>query len=94
MFETRYKQENIRYSIDSEIKPVKYRVAEGSILGLLLLLFRVNDLPNLACSLSRLFVDDTSLILTSNTIPSLQAIMNLDLQKVSHWYMDNVWHKI
>ena len=75
--------------IDSEIKSVKYGVAQGSTLGPLLILLYINDLPNSACSLPRLFADDTCLILNSNIIPCLETKMNHDLQKVFQWCMAN-----
>ena len=75
--------------IDSEIKSVKYGVAQGSTLGPLLFLLYINDLPNSACSLPRLFADDTCLILNSNTIPCLETKMNQDLLKVCQWCMAN-----
>ena len=75
--------------IDSKIKSVKYGVAQGLTLGQLLFLLSINHLPNSACSLPRLFVDDTCLILNSNTIPCIETKMNQDLQKVSQWCMAN-----
>ena len=59
------------------------------MLGPLLFLIFINDLPN-ACELSSwLFADDTALALSSKNIQGLQTALNKEIDKVHDWLLAN-----
>ena len=66
-------------------------VPQGSILGPLLFLIYVNDLPN--CPLASdivLYADDTVLYYSSKDLTDLQCHLNADLETVSEWFSRNL----
>ena len=80
----------------SNRSPVLAGVLQGSILGPLLFLIYINDLPEGLQSSVKLFADDTSLFSTVYD-PNMSADqLDKDLEKVSHWaYMENgKWYLI
>ena len=83
------KQYVLIYNKRSSEKLVEYRIPQGSILGPLLFLIYVNDLPSAMQSVPRFFDDDTALLKTENNVDNLQHLTNLELSRVSNWMLAN-----
>ena len=69
----------------SSWRPVLAGVLQGSILGSLLFLVYINDLPNGLKSNAKLFADDTSLFTIVTDKNKSANILNDDLQLISNW---------
>ena len=66
--------------------PITCGVPEGSVLGPLLFLIYVNDLPDVSKVLQfYFFADDTSIYFDSDDIVILQKTVNNELPKVKKW---------
>ena len=74
----------------SDKKNISCGIPQGSVLGPLLFLIYINDLPNVSKKLySNLFADDSSVFLEGNNINSLSTIINEELNKLSIWLASN-----
>ena len=74
----------------SDKKLVKYGVPQGSIMGPLLFLLFVNDMPSV-CTKTQLisFADDTNIFLKHNNINEAFDIMNEELKRLYMWFKAN-----
>ena len=68
---------------------ILWGVPQGSVLGPLLFLIFINDIPLASELLTWLFADDTVLVSSANNINLLQTKMNLQVKKVQDWLLAN-----
>ncbi len=74
----------------SKNSPISCGVPQGTILGPLLFLLYINDLPNcLEHSYPRTFADDTHLTFSGADIRDIDQSLNQDLENVSEWLAAN-----
>ena len=73
----------------SNSKNIDISVLQGSILGLILFLCFINDLPNSTLLYSFLFADDTAVLAFSSNLSELVQQVNEELQKIANWLRAN-----
>lgn len=72
--------------INSNEHDVKIGVPQGSVLGPLLFLLYINNLPNyLTAGHATIFADDLTVTLSAGSLEELQAQTNLTMQEISSW---------
>ena len=76
-------------NIVSDLAFVLWGVPQGSVLGPLLFLIFINDLPSASDLGSWLFADDTALAMSSKNIQELQTRFNYEVNKVHDWLLAN-----
>ena len=73
----------------SSWKSIVCAVPQGSILGPLLFILLINDLPNATNFFSILYADDTTLQKSSNNLIDLYSSANDELIKLADWFKAN-----
>ena len=73
----------------SLLELIEWGVPQGSVLGPLLFLIFINDIPHASELATWLFADDTSLVASASNLPLLQSIMNTEVEKVQVWLLAN-----
>jgi exonuclease III len=75
---------------DSTTTPLVYGVPQGSILGPLLFVIYINDMPGIS-DLARfiLYADDANIILTGSSIHDLEDQLHVLTKKLSEWVTSN-----
>ena len=69
---------------------IKAGVPQGSILGPLLFIMFINDLPNsIKESRCLVYADDTTLYATGTNSHNIEFALNEDLKNVSQWFRQN-----
>ena len=75
--------------VKSFLTEVEFGVPQGSILGPILFLLFINDLPNATDFYVKLFADDTFLCSQNKDFSLLQDEVNFELEKVFVWLASN-----
>jgi hypothetical protein len=75
----------------SDWQKVKQGVPQGSILGPLLFLLYINDLPYLINKISKpiLYADDTSILCSSSYMVEYEKVLKTILDKINKWFVVN-----
>lgn len=74
----------------STFKVIRNGVPQGSVLGPVLNLLYINDLPNISNNITfTLFADDTNFIITDRNLDSLRNTLNSELLNINNWIKNN-----
>ena len=83
------KQLTVIDNCESALDLIEWGVPQGSVLGPLLFLIFINDIPHASDLGTWLFADDTSLVASASNLSLLQNIMNTQVDKIQNWLLAN-----
>ena len=86
---SRYQFVKLPNGIKSSLTSVEFGVPQGSILGPILFLLYINDLPNATEFYVKLFADDTFICSQNSDFTLLQNEVNFELEKIFVWLASN-----
>ena len=87
--DSRYQCVSVGDKLSTPLK-MKYGVPQGSVLGPLLFLLYINDIPKSSDSfLYTLFADDTCLVAHHSDLKELEILVNRELENVRKWLINN-----
>ena len=66
-------------------------VPQGSILGLLIFLLYVNDMPQAVDSDFSLYADDSCLVFGDNNVNEIEKRLNSNFNSLCDWFVDKAW---
>ena len=73
----------------SEYLEITKGVPQGSILGPILFLIYINDLPSATDLFTLLFADDTSFVVSGDNLNDIIIKLNNELKKINNWFRAN-----
>ena len=85
------RHQSVMYNnFESDYKEIKCGVPQGSVLGPLLFLFYINDLPSVSkLFMPILFADDTNLFCTGKNLGDIVNEINVEIDKIYSWVKAN-----
>ena len=86
---TNRKQYTLVNGVSSQQMAIDIGVPQGSVLGPLLFLLYINDLPLASKSIIKMFADDTCLVFSSSNLNELQIMINCEVRKIDDWMASN-----
>ncbi len=77
-------------NVNSGLANTTCGVPQGSVLGPLLFLIYINDIPNaIPNETVKLFADDTNLFIAGNTLSSVSELANKNIKLLCGWFLAN-----
>ena len=77
------------HNVASSAKTIKCGVPQGSVLGPTLFTIYIDDIVHASGFTTRLFADDTALILSDSNLTTLEGKVKAELIKITHWLTTN-----
>ena len=75
----------------SEFDKVLTGVPQGSVLGPIVLLIFINDLPScLSCTACNIYADDTEIHPCGNTVDEVHRSLQIDVDRLSDWFYKKI----